>query len=315
MLLDEIGPIAVGTRLRMLGERLMEDATKILDLYGVPTKPKWFPVFYILARDERARITDIAEEIGHSHPAVSKTVREMVKAGIATEAKDPSDGRVTWFTLTEAGREANQRIQLQYEDLNTVVRGMLDQGEHHLWEALREFEGMLDEQSMWERVRTQWKRREQRKVEIVDYTPQYRQAFYDLNMEWVQRYFTVEEADRAILEHPQEYILDRGGRILMALYQGEPVGACSLVKMDDPEYDYELAKMGVRPAAQGLGVGYLLGQATLDLARELGANTVYLESNSSLTPAIRLYQKLGFVRVPHRPTPYSRADVHMAITL
>ncbi|MEE8062491.1 MAG: GNAT family N-acetyltransferase, partial [Gemmatimonadales bacterium] len=74
---------------------------------------------------------------------------------------------------------------------------------------------------------------------------------------------------------------------------------------------YELAKMAVSPEAQGKGIGWLLGQAVLDRARELGATTVYLESNTVLEPAIALYRKLGFKRVTGAPSPYARCNIQM----
>tara|TARA_R110002094_G_scaffold89242_7_gene92197 strand:- start:262 stop:414 length:153 start_codon:yes stop_codon:yes gene_type:complete len=40
-----------------------------------------------------------------------------------------------------------------------------------------------------------------------------------------------------------------------------------------------------------------------------------LETNSKLIPAIRLYEKLGFVPVPARNSAYTRADVQMVIDL
>lgn len=82
-----------------------------------------------------------------------------------------------------------------------------------------------------------------------------------------------------------------------------------------PKYDYELVKMGVSPKAQGLGIGYLLGIASLYKAREAGASCVYLETNHQLAPAINLYRKLGFEDVAGRDSPYARCDVKMAVQL
>lgn len=63
-----------------------------------------------------------------------------------------------------------------------------------------------------------------------------------MNEEWISNYFVMEEADYKALDNPEEYILDKGGRIFVALYKGEPVGVCALIKMFDDEYDYEMAK-------------------------------------------------------------------------
>ena len=80
----------------------------------------------------------------------------------------------------------------------------------------------------------------------------------------------------------------------MALYNNEPLGVCALIKMDDLNYDFEMAKMAVSPKAQGKNMGWLLGQAVIKSAKELGGSKIYLESNTILKPAINLYYKLGF---------------------
>ena len=150
-------------------------------------------------------------------------------------------------------------------------------------------------------------------VRIVDYEPRHRDAFRDLNLEWIAAYFVVEEADRRVLDDPQRMILDPGGHILIAERDGVAIGCCALIREDEDVF--ELAKMAVAPAARGAGVGRMLGQAAIDRARRSGARRVELLTNSSLAPAIRVYRKLGFVDVPVGSSEYARADVRMVIDL
>ncbi len=157
---------------------------------------------------------------------------------------------------------------------------------------------------------------ENQNIKIIEYDVQYKQIFKDLNVEWISTYFVMEEADYKALDNPESYILDKGGHILIALYEGEPVGVCALIKMNnDPEMDYELAKMAVSPKAQGKRIGWILGQAIMEKARELNAKALFLESNTILTPAISLYYKLGFKRITSRPSPYERANIQMKLML
>ncbi len=152
-------------------------------------------------------------------------------------------------------------------------------------------------------------------VRMVDFTPVHAQAFKDLNHEWIAKYFRMEDSDYKALDNAQSYIMDNGGQILVALLNDEPIGVVALIKMDDPKYQYELAKMAVSPKAQGHGIGQLLGQAALDRAAQLGANYVYLESNTILETAIRLYHRLGFTEVHGRPTPYERCNIQMEVAV
>ena len=148
---------------------------------------------------------------------------------------------------------------------------------------------------------------------ILPFHPCYQPSFKALNEAWISQYFKMEEPDFKSLDYPQKTILDLGGKILVALIEEEVVGVCALIKMKDPIYDYELAKMAVSSAHRGQGIGESLGKAILSLARELGSKNVYLESNRKLEPAIHLYKKLGFREVIHRKSPYERADIMMEI--
>ncbi len=152
-------------------------------------------------------------------------------------------------------------------------------------------------------------------IEIVDYDSAYKEVFRDLNVEWISTYFKMEASDYKALDNADSYILQNGGHILVALLNKEPVGVCALIKMNDPIYDFELAKMAVAPKAQGKKIGWLIGEAIKDKARSIGAKTLYLERNTKLAPAINLYRKLGFMEVFGRDTPYERCNIQMALDL
>jgi DNA-binding MarR family transcriptional regulator/GNAT superfamily N-acetyltransferase len=310
---ERTGKMALGSRLRRLSERITEDAVQIYQLYGNDLQPRWFPVFYTLAEQGAQSITDIAREIGQSHVAVSQTVRELVKKGYVVNEAGERDGRKTVVALSETGLALAHKLESQYRDVNDAIESTLAEADHDLWKSIGEWEHLLERKSLLRRVQEQKKRREAAGVQIVDYTPAYQQAFRDLNVEWISTYFKMEEADYKALDHPDDYILQQGGHIFMALLDGEPVGTCAMIKMNDATY--ELAKMAVSPRAQGKSIGWLLGQAIIEKARALGAKTVYLESNTKLVPAINLYYKLGFEKVTGRPTPYERCNIQMEVQL
>jgi putative acetyltransferase len=138
------------------------------------------------------------------------------------------------------------------------------------------------------------------------------EAFRDLNVEWIERYFKLEQSDRNVLWHPQQAVVDKGGRILMAVRDGVPVGCCALVAMGDGEY--ELSKMAVKPAERGHGIGRKLMMAAIQLAEQMGARRLFLGTNSVLKNAIALYESMGFEHLPPERAPqgyYERANVYM----
>lgn len=306
--------MAIGSRLRLLTDKITSDAADIYKLYNTALQPKWFPVFHTLTQGDYS-ITEIAKQIGHSHPSVSKIVAEMLKAGLVAEKTDKQDGRKNVIVLSKKGRDLSEKIKDQYTDVANAVEAISKEAQYDLWKAIEEWEFLLNRKSLLQYVREQKKQRESKKVNIVCFKPMYAEAFKKLNEEWITQYFKMEEADYKALDHPKKYILNNGGEILVALYEDEPVGVCALIKMNDPEFDFEMAKMAVSPKAQGKNIGRLLGQAIIEKAKALGGKKLYLESNTALQPAINLYYKLGFKKIAGRPTPYERANIQMELNL
>ena len=62
----------------------------------------------------------------------------------------------------------------------------------------------------------------------------------------------------------------------------------------------EIRTLAVAPAASGEGIGEALTRAMIDLARDGGFGSVVLSSSTTMRAAHRLYERLGFVRLPER---------------
>ncbi|MBK7871791.1 MAG: MarR family transcriptional regulator [Saprospiraceae bacterium] len=309
---NKIGKMALGSRLRRLSDTITEEATKVYQLYDVALQPKWFPVFYTLSQQQKCSVSEVAQIIGQSHVSVSNIAKEMRKAGLVSLSKSKSDGRVSELKLTEKGKSLLPKIEKQYKDVDATIEELFGEMQENLWRAIEEIEFLLGQRDFYSRVRDQRKYRESQLVEIIDYKPKYHEDFKRLNYEWIEKYFTVEDADRQALEHPNEKILKPGGHIFLAQYEGEIVGTCAMIKVGKT---FELAKMAVTESAQGKNIGWLLGQAVIKKARTLGAKKLYLESNTRLEPAINLYYKLGFQRIVGKPSPYERSNIQMELEL
>jgi putative acetyltransferase len=154
------------------------------------------------------------------------------------------------------------------------------------------------------------------RVTIREFNPGDEASFRKLNEEWITRYFRLEPKDEAALADPQSTILASGGRIFFADIEDQCVGCCGLLRSGANEF--EVAKMAVTSSCQGSGIGRKLLHAAIEAARSAGARRLYLETNHILTPAIRLYESVGFKHLPPDrivPSPYARADVYMEMIL
>lgn len=151
-------------------------------------------------------------------------------------------------------------------------------------------------------------------IAVIPFLPQYAADFRRLNLEWIERLFKVEAPDLEVLDDPERAIIAPGGMIFFARDGDAVVGTAAMIRVAPDRC--ELAKMGVATTHQRRGIGELLGQACTAWARERGVRSVFLETNSRLGNAIRLYERLGFRHAPFpHPSDYARGDVYMELTV
>jgi len=150
-------------------------------------------------------------------------------------------------------------------------------------------------------------------VEIIDFESQYATQFYDLNVEWLEKFFYVESYDKKVLSNPKEFIIDKGGYIFFAKYNNEIVGTVALINQKN---FFELSKMAVSPKYQGLKIGKQLMDYCITFSKEQGWKTITLYSHIKLVAAINLYKKIGFIEVAlEADSNYERSGVKMILDL
>jgi len=149
-------------------------------------------------------------------------------------------------------------------------------------------------------------------VEIFEYKSEHQSWFEKLNRQWIEQYFWMEPVDVEVLQHPDQYIIEKGGAILMATCNGEIAGTVALKFVDNNVYEF--TKMAVDEKYRGQKIGRALGEEAIQKAKKLGAQKIILYSNTILAPAIELYRKLGFVEVPV-DGPYKRSNIKMELNV
>jgi GNAT superfamily N-acetyltransferase len=103
---------------------------------------------------------------------------------------------------------------------------------------------------------------------------------------------------------PGKYASERGGAVYLAYAHNmnseeDVVGIVALRRFQTTNAipTCELKRLYLTPASRGLGVSKLLMDVVLDKARDLGYEEMLLDTLSSMTPAMRLYEKYGFVEI------------------
>ena len=149
------------------------------------------------------------------------------------------------------------------------------------------------------------------KVNIIDFENKYEKHFFELNIEWLNYFFEVEEYDRKILSNAKEYIIDKGGKIFFAKKENEIIATVALMPTEN-KLTYELTKMAVKPNFRNKGVGKKLLIKCIEFSNSNFSKSIILYSNKKLTNAIHLYKSFGFKEIKMEiKSPYSRANIKM----
>jgi len=312
-LVEELGELALATRLRRLADRLQQDVSQVYAEREVAVRARWFPLLAALGRQAPRSISELARELGLTHTAINQIAAEMSRAGLVASGKHPSDGRQRLLRLSPRGERAVARLAPLWSEIKAATVELARESGHDVIAVVAALEARLDERSMVERLR---RRLGTAEITIGDLAPRQAPDFRRLNEQWLNEMFAIEEDDRRVLDDPMGAVVAPGGAVLAAVTGGDVVGVAALIRRSDTEL--ELAKMAVAPGSRRRGVGRRLAEAALARARALGASRVVLLTNPRLAAANALYRSLGFARTEQVPVGmpcYTRTSIAMELSL
>ncbi len=315
-LIRQLGPLAIASRLRRLTEWLYKDGARIYQEQSLDFEPRWFPLFYLLKESGKTSVTQAAHSLGLTHPAINQIAGEMSRRGLLESVSDKKDKRKRILLLTQKGKKDLSSLEPVWKDFESAASELLTEVGGDFLTIVGKMEEALKEKGMYERITRRIKQHQFRRVEIINYRPQFKKYFKSLNYEWLKEYFKVEKEDEEHLSSPYEKIIQPGGFVLFARLDGKIVGTTALIKHD--KYTYELTKMAVKRSAQGQQVGRKLALAVIERAKNSGARQIVLLTNPRLTEAYNLYRSLDFVELSGKQswaTPYQRGGILMGLDL
>ena len=107
----ELGYLALGTRLKRLGERLQAQTQVVLEHAAVAIPASHFPLLAALERLGALNVGELTEAVGMSQPGVTRLLDKLEVEGLVRSTQLADDRRVRTIALTKAGRQLISRSQ------------------------------------------------------------------------------------------------------------------------------------------------------------------------------------------------------------
>lgn len=150
--LRELGALAIASRLRRLLGRLGRDGMAFYRDQGVSFQIRWFPVFHLLSKHAPMSVTEIAEALSLTHPAVVQVVGALKSHGLVASTRSPTDGRRRVLELTSKGQTLLATVEPLWEAFREAGEALVSEHGNDFLGALEEIEAALDRKPMYDRI-------------------------------------------------------------------------------------------------------------------------------------------------------------------
>ena len=150
--INELGILAIATRLQRLAEQMRKDGLLIYKAHGVDFEPKWFPVIYTLHVKPILSVGELSAEIGYSHPSTITLLKELEKQKLIKSGKDKTDERKRLVQLTEKGQALINQMKPVWQVM-IAASTQLTETKNNLMKAIEEVEHQMELQSFYQRAK------------------------------------------------------------------------------------------------------------------------------------------------------------------
>jgi DNA-binding MarR family transcriptional regulator len=149
-IINELGALAIGSRMRRLYDALSKDAARIYQDHELQFEIKYFTLFYLISKRKKIGIMDIAEELSLTHPAIIHLAKELEKKGYIESVSAPGDSRKRMLQLSVKGKKSLPAFEKVWEQLSALNEQLFAQ-QHQLLQTLEAVEKTLEEKSYYKR--------------------------------------------------------------------------------------------------------------------------------------------------------------------
>jgi len=152
-IIEELGSLALATRLKNLSERLARDVSQIYKQSAFEFEPRWFALVYALKDGEELSVTELSNMLKQTHPAVNQVANVLVEKKLVDERKDEGDQRKRLLKLSKKGEKLVKQMSDLWQKIKEANDQLLKDTGGDLLNNLDKVESALDQESMFDRIR------------------------------------------------------------------------------------------------------------------------------------------------------------------
>lgn len=144
-------PAFFGLLATRLTELIVDEGGQIAASRGIETPARCMSTILILLDGEKG-VSELARELGLSHVALIKIVRQLNALGFVETGADPNDRRRRPIKLTKKGLKAARDVESFIAHLQLVYLELFEEIGVNVHDALRKMEAALRTRSLYDRL-------------------------------------------------------------------------------------------------------------------------------------------------------------------
>ena len=123
----DAGLLILGTRLKRISDRFLNEVSKIYTKQNISFETGWFPVLFLLNKKGSMSLTEISNELEVSHSAISQMINQLLIKKIVEIQPDDSDARIKRIFLTIKGKKLIEQVHPVWDALGKSLHRILPQ--------------------------------------------------------------------------------------------------------------------------------------------------------------------------------------------
>jgi len=290
-----VGELILGTRLKRISDKLLNDVSNIYKKLNIPFEVSWFPIFYLLNENRKLSVTEIANELEITHSAVSQMITILDKRGLVKFIDDKNDKRRRFICFTEEGKELMSTLPPIWEAMQHSMQDIFSEGINstHILSALDEIEDSLERESLTSRVVKEVEQEELSDVMIVDYDDSYYDCYKNFVLEWLIDKNDIDMQGVDYINNPHRAVNEQNTTILVAKENNDCAGV--IVYRRTEKNEIKIIFFVIHEKRERKQVGKKLLNEMLNRTHKKNIDRISITLSRASSELIKILKDAGFI--------------------